>query len=70
MTARVRPDFVGPECHNVDRHNGIRYTVAEIKQHLIDVHGFVYDDESSQRTLRRTCPHCGGEGWIERDADD
>jgi hypothetical protein len=69
MSVYIRPDFAGPACHNVDAHDGIRHTLAEIKQHLIDVHGFVYD-ETPRRSLRRTCPCCHGEGWIEHDADD
>lgn len=44
MTVRIRPDFAGPECHNVNAHDRIRHTLAEIKQHLIDAHGFVYDE--------------------------
>jgi hypothetical protein len=44
MSVRIRPDFAGPECHNVDAHDGIRHTLAERKQHLVDAHGFVYDE--------------------------
>jgi hypothetical protein len=67
MSVRIRRDFIGPragECPNVDLHDGIRHTLEERRQHLIDVHGFVYSDGPEQQS-RRECPRCHGEGWID-----
>ncbi len=66
-SVHIRPDHVEPRvCPDPDKHEGLRTTLADMKQHLIDVHGFVYDEAriAKKAALRRTCPTCHGEGWI------
>jgi hypothetical protein len=64
---RMRPDFVGPRpgwCPDPDKHEGLRTSMADMKQHMTDVHGVIYE-EVERPPVRKTCPTCHGGGWIE-----
>lgn len=64
----IKPGHIEPRvCPDPDKHEGLRTSLADMKQHMIEIHGFVYDEARAKRkaSLRRTCPTCSGSGWID-----
>jgi hypothetical protein len=44
---RLRPGFIDATpgwCYDMDKHEGLRTPLAEMKQHMIDAHGFIYEE--------------------------
>ena len=65
LRVRIQAGHIEPAyCTDPDKHEGLRTSLAEMKQHLIDVHGFEYF-ESPVRVMRHKCSACSGTGWIE-----